>query len=137
MLNEGTKKNAGYFYKVGVFLFIFLLAVDQGSKKMVKQEFLNYKFAFSLNVPPVLIYVIYTFVVGAIIYYIAGHCKNFSKTAALAWILILAGAFSNIGERIVFGYVRDWIYIYNGIFNLADFYIIAGIILLLFQPSKK
>jgi lipoprotein signal peptidase len=46
--------------------------------------------------------------------------------------LILAGAVSNVGERTIFGFVRDWVYIYTGVFNLADGYIILGIIILFF-----
>jgi lipoprotein signal peptidase len=36
-----------------------------------------------------------------------------------------------VGERIVLGYVRDYLYIFGGILNAADFMIIVGILLLL------
>ena len=56
----------------------------------------------------------------------------------LAWALVLAGGASNIIERIIMGSVRDFIYIHwrnlTGIYNLADFYIIVGVLVLLVAP---
>lgn len=137
MINEGIQKNAMNFLKYGVFLFGILVALDQITKDLIAKPFLNNNFAFSLPIPIPLIYIIYFFVITAIGYYIFHHYKSFSLLSFLAWVFILSGAFSNIAERIVQGAVRDWIYIYNGIFNLADFYIILGIIILLLQPNKK
>ena len=60
--------------------------------------------------------------------------------AYFAWMLIFAGAASNIGERILLGYVRDFIYItfykWTGVYNAADFYILIGIVILLFVNKK-
>lgn len=123
-------KNAGTLGR-GVFLFAALVLVDQLSKFYAVRVFPNAAFAFSLPVPPWLIYVIYFFLLSAMITYCAKHYPRFDKAQALGWTLIFAGAFSNIGERLALGFVRDWIYILSGVFNLADGYIIAGIILLL------
>ena len=55
-------------------------------------------------------------------------------------VLTFAGALSNVVERIVLGSVRDFIYIifyhWVGVYNLADGYIIAGIILLLLRSTR-
>jgi lipoprotein signal peptidase len=54
--------------------------------------------------------------------------------------MIFAGAASNIGERILLGYVRDFIYIslykWTGVYNAADGYIILGIVLLLIKSAS-
>jgi signal peptidase II len=49
--------------------------------------------------------------------------------------LILAGAISNILDRIYFGYVRDFIDIGLFTFNLADAFIVMGLVWLLFEPD--
>ena len=60
---------------------------------------------------------------------------------SIAWVMILSGACSNVTERIVLGYVKDWIYItrfgLTGIYNLAAGYILIGIVLLLLLPKLQ
>ena len=69
--------------------------------------------------------------------------KNYQQLdawQAWAWLLIVAGAVSNLGERAVFGHVRDWIYVtayWTGVYNLADGYILAGAALLLALNWRK
>ena len=122
--------------------FVFLLAIllDNLFKRYAHNIFYNRAFAFSLPVPSVLIYLIYFIVVVGMIYYVLKNHHQFSFASKVAWTLIFAGAASNIGERILLGYVRDFIYIsfykWTGVYNAADGYIIAGIILLLFSSTK-
>ena len=55
---------------------------------------------------------------------------------ALAAGLIVGGAFANVADRLTAGSVIDFISISRWpIFNLADFFIIAGLLLLLFRPN--
>src|SRR5436305_2041951 len=119
----------------GVFLFCVLILADQLSKQFAARVFRNYVFAFSLPLPVWLIYLIYAAVLFSIAYYAAKNYKNFTIAVTLAWVLILTGAVCNVGERLFLGYVRDFIYIsffrWVGVYNLADFYIILGIIILL------
>lgn len=118
-----------------------LIIVDQLVKYFVRPAFFNDRFAFSLPVPTPLMYLIYFAVLGMIAVYILKNYRQFTKRIWLAWILILAGAISNIGERIIFGHVRDFIYVslfyWTGIYNLADGYILVGIILLLLTSMDK
>jgi lipoprotein signal peptidase len=122
---------------LGSFVFLFLIALDQLSKNFAINIYRNYNFAFSLPLPLWLMYLVYILVIGIIIYYLFTHKVPFSCLTILGWILILSGAFCNIAERIILGYVRDFVYIslfgLTGIYNLADGYIILGILVLLFS----
>lgn len=129
------KFNQAFGWTAGFFL---LVAIDQFTKRLPKLVFLNDRFAFSLPLPAWAMYVIYAAVLGGSIWYVAQRRQALSTRQKLAWLLVWAGALSNIGERLVLGHVRDWIYVLEGVFNLADGYILLGIvILLLFDPQKS
>jgi len=106
-----------------------------------KQNFLNKNFAFSLPLPGPIMAVVYFIVMSFFIYYIIKVAKNFNRLQAFASALILAGGISNIIERLALGGVRDFIAIslngWTGFYNFADFYIIAGIVILLFGSFKS
>lgn len=129
------KENGKPFF--WVFVFLFLIAIDQFIKNLAIKPFKNFNFAFSLPAPQWLMFAFY----GATLFFIIKHCvnnfKNFNFSQMSAWFLIVAGAISNIGERIALGYVRDYIYIWTGVFNLADGYIILGITILIAQNIKQ
>lgn len=114
---------------------ILLILIDQLSKWAVSHLgwsiFLNDKFAFSLPVPIALMFVIYLLVLIGVSIYVFQTWYRFSKMQKLAWCFVYAGGLSNIGERIVLSHVRDFIPIANGILNIADLYILFGLILLL------
>ena len=122
------------------FLFVILIVLDQLVKKYATNIFQNNNFAFSLPVPGWLMYLIYASVLVGMVYYCAKNYHELGLLSGLAWVLIFAGAVSNISERIITGHVRDFIYItlykWTGIYNLADGYIILGIILLLIFSGK-
>ena len=128
---EGTVKSSFFFFAG---FFLLAIAVDQLSKLLPQRIFNNYDFAFSLPLPVWLMYLIYGSVLAAMAYYCKKHYPQFSFLIRFAWTLIFAGAASNIGERILLGYVRDFIYLslfgWTGVYNLADFYIIISILLL-------
>lgn len=148
------QKNERPKLRAFVFWFLVLIAADQILKYWIfsggrSQKFIglypylglmnfkNSNFAFSLQLPIWLIYLVYTVILIIIVYYLIKNYSAISRQAFWAWCLILAGAFSNVGERIVLGYVRDFIYILSGIFNLADGYIILGVAVLLFAERVK
>lgn len=98
----------------------------------------NFLFAFSLPLPTVLMYGIYAVSLIVMIYYVAKNFQSLSRPHMYAWAIILAGALSNVGERAWLGYVRDFIYVIGGgILNPADFYIISGVIVLLFTENRQ
>ncbi len=119
------------------FLFFLLVIVDQWSKMAVygktpSRVFKNNNFAFSLNVPVPLMYGIYIVLLGALIFWFAKKQQK-QLVTKLGFVLVLAGALSNILERVVRGYVIDFIHIHTGVLNLADFFIILGILVLLLE----
>ncbi|OGY41806.1 MAG: hypothetical protein A2Y67_04160 [Candidatus Buchananbacteria bacterium RBG_13_39_9] len=88
----------------------------------------NYNIAFSLPLPKILILIIVVIILFILSYFwwinlVEGNCKMF-----LANSLLIIGAFSNFLDRILYGYVIDYINISIWpIFNLADCLIVAGI----------
>lgn len=138
-----------------VFWFLSLVFLDQISKYWVFNFghegvsvflgrpfvgitlFYNQYFAFSLPFDPILIYIIYFFVLAVIAIHLYLNFRKFSKYEYIGWLLILAGGVSNIVERMIQGSVQDFIYIAGGIFNFADIYIILGLLILLFTKVKK
>ncbi len=129
MRNNQIPKPKVFLTGLGVFFSLILL--DQITKHWTPDQFKNYQFAFSLPVPTSLMYVIYFLVMSVMTVYILQNYFKFRIGETIAWGLILAGGLSNVGERLFLGYVRDWIYLFNGVFNLADGYIILGILILL------
>lgn len=135
-IGKNHKNNEGAIKGSFVFLFTILLVIDQVSKHLAKEIYQNYNFAFSLHVNIYLMYLIYFSGISGILMYLIKHFSILTKRDLVAWIMILSGAASNVAERIILGYVRDWIYVLNGVFNLADGYIIIGILILLFECKQ-
>ncbi len=132
----GVKNNRSKFFIASVFSFFILICIDQVTKKIPESVFLNYNFAFSLPLPVWLMFFIYAAVLFFIFKYLWSHITFLKNFEIIAWVFILSGAISNIVERILLGYVRDWIYIWTGVFNLADIYIILGILFLILNHKN-
>ena len=123
------------------FAVILMVAVDQITKLMLIEK--NYSLllfnlryventgaAFGLfkDANPLLI-LINLAVVFLILNYIM-RIKH--RLGMVGFLFILAGALSNLMDRIIHGYVIDFIdFIIWPVFNLADVYIVAGIFLLI------
>lgn len=102
------------------------------------QLFKNFDFAFSLPLPQTLIFIIYAVVLVMISSYVKKNFNLFDAKSFLAWTFIISGAISNIVERVITGYVKDFFYIIGGgIFNFADFYILFGIALLFYVEFRR
>ncbi|MDP4001391.1 MAG: signal peptidase II [bacterium] len=53
-------------------------------------------------------------------------------------MFVFAGAVSNLGDRLVLGYVRDFVDLGLGFtFNLADIFIVIGLILILVKLEEN
>ena len=76
-------------------------------------------------------------------YFIIKFISDFkeNKRNTLAFGLFLGGCLGNLYDRVIYGYVRDFIYFKFGtysypIFNIADIGIVIGTILLLYACLK-
>ncbi len=118
-----------------------LIVVEQLSKVVVTQLhrtiFLNNNFAFSIPVPSAVMYLIYAVVFAVMIRMLFAYWTKLSLLARFGWALVIAGGLSNVIERVVLGYVRDFIYIAHGIFNFADFFIVIGLLIIVFTYPKN
>lgn len=134
---KNYKDNKGAARASFVFLFAALVILDQFTKSLADNIYLNHFFAFSLRVNIILMHAIYFAGIAGIAIYLRKHFYHLAVKDFAGWIMILSGAVSNVGERIILGYVRDWIYIGSGVFNLADGYIVIGIFILLYSKKRK
>jgi len=74
-------------------------------------------------------------IIGVLLYY---YFKHLNRNYAFALSLILGGALSNMADRILRGFVID--FIYTGLwptFNLADSFIVIGGALLILKVYKE
>lgn len=135
------------FLPIIVFLMVGFVVLDQVIKKIAVfslsaapiyfngffslEIFKNYGIAFGLPANPAFFYII---VLLFFVYLASGKMLNFQemeKKEILAVGLILSGALGNLIDRVNYGYVIDFVNIGNiVIFNLADIFILAGVIML-------
>ena len=132
---KNIKEKLVYF-----FLFFLFLCIDQFTKHFVLKEqsalvFRNENFAFSLELPSFFMYLTYIILLGLLLNWFVKK-ENKRILDKLGFVLIFSGAVSNIGERILNGFVIDFIHIHTGVFNIADFFIILGILLLFFSKEE-
>lgn len=108
---------------------------------MVIKNFFNITYvrnpgaAFSIfSTNSFLVMIISFIIIIGIILYISKN-KPSNKMERVAYSLILGGAIGNFIDRVIYGYVRDFIEIDifgwdYPIFNLADVFVVVGVILL-------
>ena len=99
--------------------------------------------AFSLFSGNVIILILITLVVLYLMYRTIKNKSNVNTISILSYGLLLGGIVGNLFDRIVYGYVIDFldfiIFNYNfAIFNIADIAIVVGaIMLILFEGSGR
>ena len=89
----------------------------------------------------ILVIIISIVVIGFLLFYIYKNKGN-NKLENVSYAFILGGAISNLIDRLVYGYVIDFldfeILSYNApIFNLADTFIVIGVILFLINTLRS
>lgn len=126
--------------------YLKIIALSNYSEKSVYlfSDFLsftftpNYYIAFSLPFSGPILNIIIGLMIIGIITYLIYRRQDYNKLLLIAALFILIGAISNFIDRIVCGYVIDYIYLeYFTVFNLADTYISIGSILAIISLNKK
>lgn len=89
----------------------------------------------------ILVIIISVIVIGFLLFYIYKNKGN-NKLENVSYAFILGGAIGNLIDRLVYGYVIDFldfeILSYNApIFNLADTFIVIGVILFLINTLRS
>ena len=146
--------------KFPLFLTTIIFLIDQISKVLIIKSFrvraslpiikdffyLTYTHntgaAFSILTGRRLFLIITTFIVIMFIIYYLMKNKITSKLELVSFSLIIGGSLGNLFDRIIRGYVVDFldfrIFSYNfPIFNLADTFIVIGVLLLIINMARK
>lgn len=98
----------------------------------------NYLMAFSWPVSVGVISFASALIVAAMAYcaWTARRHRAFAEYAM--WLIIIAGAISNLLDRLVFGYVVDYLsFVDLSVFNLADVMIAAGLVGLIIVYARN
>lgn len=142
--------------KISMYLCsIILVCIDQISKIVVInnlnkfpiqviKNFISFNYcenrgvAFSMGDGNVSLFIILNIIlIGGLIYYYEKNKQEFNKFSTLSITLVIAGGFSNLLDRIFRGFVVDFIDISElfdfPVFNIADIFIVVGIIGLMFS----
>ncbi len=138
-LSKTEKQKSFFGFIVAVLGFIF---TTQLLRMLIVQykypTFLNTKFAFSLDVPIAVIYILYFVVFALIVNYLRHHRDTLTKLMRIGFALIISGGLANLGERLFLGHVVDYIFIFGGVLNLADCFIFLGVAFVIFsRPNSE
>ncbi|TAK95640.1 hypothetical protein EPO05_03580 [Patescibacteria group bacterium] len=129
-----------------VMIFLGLVGVDQSSKFLVSRlnfswfpVFCNRGIAFGLNVPATVF--ISLWVVAIITIWVIWRSfeklPDITALEQLSFVAILAGAASNMFDRLIHGCVVDFMHVsIFPAFNLADIYISLAVLILLVKRAR-
>ncbi len=136
-------------------LSVLLLIIDQGIKiitlkKFPKGEFFIFKhflsikvlknpnLAFSIPCYNFIAIILITIAIILITYYFLKNFLNYSFLINLSFTMIIAGSASNLIDRFLRNGVIDYVdFSFWTNFNLADIYISAGILFLIYKIIKS
>jgi len=123
-----TKKQKKFFIFLGCTILLFSdqwLKIEAVREKKFQPNFgLAFSWPFPLN-----IITIFSFLILIIIAYLLIKALRKKRDINLLWLggaLIFTGALSNLVDRLVYGYVIDYLNFYYWYNNLADIVIAVG-----------
>lgn len=102
----------------------------------------NLYLIFNIKLPESLMYALIAVILAVLIFLLTRNYRQKKYFLIFCLSLIVAGAISNLIDRLAFGYVIDFIIFFDySIFNLSDVYIVAGVGLILiwelvYSPKK-
>lgn len=139
--------NSEYLMRTWVFV-LFGVLVDQVFKFFLFSlrvinygpfglaHYKNAGWAFGLPLSQWLVFPVTLVVLLFIVWLLVLRKSVWSGCEFYGWLLIFTGGISNLVERIILGSVRDPFRFFNSFWNLADVYIVLGLITL-FVTSEK
>lgn len=119
--------------KTNIFLILLFVFLDQFSKYIIrstgKYHICNQDISFGLTIHPLFFGI---FWLTTIFFILFSFYKKCFIHGDVCLALVLAGAFSNMLDRLYFGCVIDFIKLpFWPVFNLADIFIVLGVIMLI------
>lgn len=97
----------------------------------------NTGIAFGISIPQIVLIIGSPILIALIFYVILKELDSTKSLTVLSLILIVSGAVSNLMDRLIHGFVIDFIAIWRWPnFNLADIYITTGILFMIVFYGK-
>lgn len=97
----------------------------------------NFNLIFNIALPEWLMYGLIGLILSALVWLLIKNYTRKNIFLIFSLSLIVAGAVSNLVDRLIFGYVIDFISFFDySIFNLADVFIVGGVGLVLIWELK-
>ncbi len=134
-------------------VLIILAALDRFFKMLIEQpafqnmrigprffafeRFRNLGIAFNIPIPLALVVPISLILLTALYFWIQRTPALQTRLGVFAAGLITIGAISNAVDRVVYGYTIDFFRILDAIVNLADIFVVAGILILLSLTKRE
>ncbi len=120
LVDRLTKWCALGISKEGVFLF---------SEKFVGLRlYKNFNLIFNISLPEVLMYGLISLILAVLVWLLIKNYRQKNIFLVFSLSLIIAGAMSNLVDRLNFGFVVDFISFFDySVFNLSDVYIFGGV----------
>ncbi|MDD5043812.1 MAG: signal peptidase II [Patescibacteria group bacterium] len=150
-MRGGKFFGTNFFWGYGAILFFFV--VDRYFKYFVQNklpdegvyfifppfkfglEFFRNKFiAFSIPLPAGIAVIFSAVILAGLFLFLYWLFRNGRRAAAFGLVILIAGALSNFGDRIIYGYVIDYVgFASLSFFNLADIMIAVGAFLFIIK----
>lgn len=99
--------------------------------------FLNPGIAFGIPLPLPIMITFCAVIICALMWFMVTRRAMYGWLERLGLAAVLIGACSNVFDRVMYHATVDYILILTGVFNIADFLIIAGFVLLIWKRSNK
>lgn len=114
------------FLKAVAFLqFITWFSFFNGSIQSVRHQ--NFGLLANVPAPRVMIVILTCLILVGLMVLLTRSLKRQETASFIFLSILLAGALGNLSDRIIFGYVRDWILLFDrSAINLADAYVAIG-----------
>lgn len=101
-------------------------------------SFQNPGVAFGLPMPKVIMYIVIFLILYFLLQKFQQELKKMNFIVLFSLMLVISGAISNLIDRVFRGFVIDYIHLFNlSVLNLADLYIIIGIIIMIVLEFRK